>query len=75
MAGITVRLSEETKDALERQKLNPSETIEQVIQRLAMVNCDEALSPLLVKGIEEGLADIRAGRIYTTEHLDKELGL
>jgi len=33
------------------------------------------LSKDLIKNIEEGIADIEAGRVYTSEQVKKKLGL
>ena len=36
---------------------------------------DEELSAEEIKNIEEGIADIKAGRVYTSEQVKKKLGL
>jgi len=61
---------------LEKQKLYPNETFDQIIQRLVKKrDYDDELSPQTIKDIEEGVKDIKAGRVYTTEQINKELGL
>lgn len=72
----TIQVEEKTKAALDEAKAFPGETYNRVIQRLILLSVDdEPLDPATVKGIEEGLADIKAGRVYTTEQLKKKLGL
>ena len=76
MARTTIQLNKTTKDVLEKQKLYQSETFDQVIQRLLQKNDhDDVLSSQTIKNIEEGVKDIKAGRVYTTEQLNQELGL
>lgn len=52
------------------------ETYETVIARLLKNNQeDDHLNSEVIKNIEEGLADIKAGRVYTSEQVKKKLGL
>ena len=47
--------------------------MEQLIERLADSKIDhEPLSEEEIKGIEKGLADIKAGRVYTLEQMKKK---
>lgn len=72
----TIQVDEETKKMLERMKMFPRETYNQVIERLARKEAEEeTLSPETVRNIEESLKDIKAGRVYTTEEVRKKLGL
>jgi len=41
----------------------------------AIVYQNDMLSKDLIKNIEEGIADIEAGRVYTSEQVKKKLGL
>ncbi len=76
MVRTTIQLNKRTKDALEKQKIYPNETFDQIIQRLVEKrDYDDDLSPKTIKNIEDGIKDIKAGRVYTTAHLNKELGL
>jgi predicted transcriptional regulator len=34
---------------------------------------DDVLRPTVIKNIEQGVADIKAGRVYTSEQLKKKL--
>ncbi|MHB8603161.1 MAG: hypothetical protein ACYC6W_11480 [Nitrosotalea sp.] len=36
---------------------------------------DDVLSKTVIKNIEESIADIKAGRVYTSEQVKKKLGL
>jgi predicted transcriptional regulator len=47
-----------------------------VITRLLKITQeDDVLSKQVIKNIEDGVADIKAGRIYTSEQVKKKLGL
>jgi len=55
---------------------HPGETYESVINRLLKSNQqDEILNEETIKNIEEGIADIKAGRVYTSEQVRQKLGL
>ena len=55
---------------------HPGETYEAIIARLLKnAQADDVLSPELIKNIEEGVADIKAGRVYASEQVRKRLGL
>ena len=72
----TIQVTEETKDALERMKLHPTETYEEVICRLIEINREEEeLSTETIKNIEKALEDVKSGRLYSTEEVKKELGI
>ena len=72
----TVQIDNELKERLNRLKIHPRESYEEVIQRLIESSTDkEPLSEDDIRDIEEGLADIKAGRVYTTNELKKELGI
>lgn len=72
----TIKISKKTKSRLEKQKNHPGETYDAVLVRiLEYINFDDDLDPKTIKNIEKGTADIKAGRLYTMEQLDKELGL
>lgn len=76
METTTIQITKVLKKKLEELKIYPQETMDQLIQRLAENKIDhEPLSEKEIKGIEEGLEDIKAGRIYSTKELKKELGI
>ena len=76
MEQSTIKLSKKLKDDLRKQMNHPGETYETIIARLLRaIQEDDILSKAVIKNIEEGIADIKAGRVYTTEQVKKKLGL
>ncbi len=76
MEQSTIRLSKKIKNDLRKQMNHPEETYESVITRLLKITQeDDVLSKAVIKNIEEGIADIKAGRVYTSEQVKKKLGL
>lgn len=74
--STTMKLSLETKKLLEKRKNYPKEPLEHVVTRLLKITQeDDILSPDVIKNIEEGIADIKAGRVYTSEQVKKKMGL
>ena len=77
MSTITsIRISTDMRDKLSELKVHPKESYEDVIRRL-VEDCvdDEPLSDATIQAIEESLADIKAGRVYSLEDVAEELGL
>jgi len=71
-----MKLSVKTKKLLEKRKNYPKEPLEHVVARLLNITQEEdILSPSVIKNIEEGIADIKAGRVYTSEQVKKKIGL
>ncbi|WP_292559012.1 hypothetical protein [Methanoculleus sp.] len=67
-------VSQETKERLAAMKRYPRETFDDVIRRLMdTTEDDEPLSDEAIRGIEESLEDIKAGRLYTLEEARAEL--
>ncbi|HLA22542.1 MAG TPA: hypothetical protein VJZ17_03785 [Nitrosopumilaceae archaeon] len=76
MEQSTIKLSKKIKNDLRKQMNHPRETYEAVIARLLKITQeDDVLSKAVIKNIEEGVADIKAGRVYTSEQVKKKLGL
>jgi len=76
MEQSTIKLSKKLKNELRKQMNHPRETYEMVIARLLKsTQEDDVLSEEVIKNIEEGVADIKAGRVYTSEQVKKKLGL
>jgi len=74
--ATTIQLEEKTKEELERAKLFPRETYNEVIIRLIMTSQEETeLSEQTIKNIEKALEDVKKGRLYSTEEVRKELGI
>lgn len=77
-AQATINISPEVKERLDRLKKYPLEPYGEVIDRLtrdALRDTAEELTDEDIRDIEEAIADIRAGRVYTTEELVRELGI
>ena len=72
----TIQIHRSLKVKLEKLKVHPRESYEKVIERLVEnITDNESLSEEEIIDIEEGLADIKARRVYTTKKLKKELGI
>jgi len=76
MAEVTtVRMKAETKALLDDLKLFPRETYDDVVKRLAEAAYDdEPMTPEEIKAMEEGIADIKAGRVRSLRDVMKDLG-
>jgi len=71
----SVRMRTDTKALLDDLKLNPRETYDDVVRRLAeSAYDDEPMTPEEIKAMEEGIADIKAGRVFTLDEIMKECG-
>ncbi len=69
----TIQLDKKTKSKLDKLRLFPKETYDDIIKRLLnAAEPDEILSEETIKDIEEGLKDIKEGRVYTTKQLEKK---
>lgn len=76
MEQSTIKLSKKLKNDLRKQMNHPGETYETVIARLLKITQqDDVLSGEVIKNIEEGVADIKAGRVYTSDQVKRKLGL
>ncbi|HQD25195.1 MULTISPECIES: hypothetical protein [Methanoculleus] len=76
MSATTVWITPENKSRLEALKRHPKESYNDVIARLLdMAIDDEPLSEEAIRGIEEALEDIRAGRLYSEDEIKKEFGV
>jgi len=72
----TIRVNIETKKKLEKLKLHPRESFEEVLERLVENFYDKnPLSEETIEKIERALKDIKKGRIYPTEEVRRRLGI
>ncbi len=72
----TIQIDVELKKLLDELKIHEREPYSSVIRRLIMSKVDEEpLSPEVLAEIEEAIKDIKEGRVYTTEEVEKELGV
>ena len=76
MEQSTIRLSKKLKNNLRKQMNYSEETYESVIARLLKIaQQDDVLNNEVIKNIEKGVADIKAGRVYTSDQVKRKLGL
>jgi predicted transcriptional regulator len=76
METTTIQIRKSLKRKLDELKIYPNETMDQLIERLADNKIDyEPLSEEEIKGIEKGLADIKAGKVYTLAQIKKKFGV
>ncbi len=74
--ATTIQLQPETKSRLDELKIHPRESYDETLNRLLDIAYDpEPLSEETLQQIEEGIADIRAGRLRSLEDIALELGL
>jgi predicted transcriptional regulator len=74
----TIKVTPDVKQRLDALKKYPRETYNEVIERLTRDALEEAAEELTgedIRDIEEAIQDIKAGRVYTTEDLKRELGI
>jgi predicted transcriptional regulator len=76
METTTIQVRKTLKRKLEGLKIYPNETMDRLIERLADSKIDyEPLSEEEINGIERGLADIKAGKVYTLDQIKKKFGV
>ena len=73
MATTTIQLSSELKRSLERMKIHPRETFNDVLERV-MEDLRE-LDKQTLADVEAARADVRAGKYLTQEQVRKALGI
>lgn len=73
MGMTTIQVSHELLEKLKQRKLYDKESYEEVIWDA--LEDSEAVSDETKRLIEEGEADVRAGRVYELEDVKRELGL
>lgn len=77
MSGATtIKVSPEVKHLLDGLKVHPRESYSDVIGRMACRAYDpEPLSAEEIAGLEEALADIKAGRIHSETEIMAAFGV
>ena len=76
METTTVQIRKTLRAKLQRAKIYPKESLDSVIARLLDADVDyEPLSKAEIRGIEKGLADIKAGRVHTLNEVREQLGI
>jgi predicted transcriptional regulator len=75
-AATTIKVDLELKENLDKLKLFPRETYNEVVSRLVDMAYDqEPLSDETINRIEEALEDLKRGKYYTQEEVEAEMGL
>jgi len=73
----TIQLEKKTKSKLDKIKVFPKESYDDVVNRLINVAEDDegVLSKSTIKDIEEALDDVKKGRLLSHSQVKKKLGL
>lgn len=72
----TIKVREKTKMQLDKLKIHPRESYDEVIRKLARVKIDhEPLSKEALESIAKANEDIKKGRVYTEAEVRRRLGL
>jgi predicted transcriptional regulator len=75
-AATTIKIDPQLKDSLDKLKLSPRETYNDVVSRLVDMAYDkEPLNDETIRRIEESLEDFKRGKYYTQEEVEAELGI
>jgi predicted CopG family antitoxin len=75
-AASSIYIREDLKNQLNNLKRNPKESYNDVIERLVKLTVDdEPLSAEAIKGLEEGLNDIKKGNLISEEAIKKKYGV
>jgi len=71
-----MKISHETKQQIGNFRNYPKEPLEQVVKRMIEIYEDDlTLTEKDLNDIQKSLDDIKAGRVYTLEQVEKEFGL
>jgi predicted transcriptional regulator len=74
-AASSIYIREDLKTQLNKLKRNPKESYNAVIERLVNLTIDdEPLSAEAIRGLEEGLDDIKKGNLISEENTRKKYG-
>ena len=74
-AASSIYIREDLKTQLNNLKRHPKESYNDVIERLVNLTVDdEPLSAEAIKGLEEGLEDIKAGNLIPEDVIRKKYG-
>ena len=75
-AASSIYIREDLKTQLNKLKRNPKESYNDVIERLVNLTIDdEPLSTEVIRGLEEGLDDIKKGNLISEENIRKKYGV
>lgn len=72
--GTTIQVDKKTRDRLKELKIHPKESYDKVVERLLALRTDEGeLSAETIRGIEQSLEDIKAGRTLSMNEVKQRL--
>ncbi|MBU2100336.1 hypothetical protein KKB11_03825 [Candidatus Micrarchaeota archaeon] len=71
--ATTIQISKNLQSALKKKKMHENESYEELLWNLLEDSME--LNEETVKDIEKARADIKKGKFYTLEHVEKEAGL
>ena len=75
-AASSIYIRKDLKTQLNNLKRNPKESYNDVIERLVNLTVDdEPLSAEAIKGLEEGLDDIKSGNLISEKDIRKKYGV
>jgi predicted transcriptional regulator len=75
-AASSIYIRQDLKTQLDNLKRNPKESYNDVIERLVNLTIDdEPLSAGAIKGLEEGLSDIKKGNLISEEDIKRKYGV
>ena len=75
-AASSIYIRKDLKTQLNKLKRNPKESYNDVIERLVNLTIDdEPLSAEAIRGLEEGLDDIKKGNLISEENIRKKYGV
>ncbi len=75
MAVTTIQVKDETLLRLKDMKVYSRESYDEVLNNLMDQVEVEVLTEEDIKDIEESLADVKAGRVYSEKEIAKEFGV
>ena len=73
----SIQLENKTKSKLDKIKVFPKESYDDVVNRLINVAEDDegALSERTIKDLEKALAQVKSGKLLSHSHVKKKLGV
>lgn len=73
----SIQLENKTKSRLEKMKIFPKESYNDVVNRLLNVAEDDegVLSPQTIKDLEKALSEVKSGKLLSHSQLKKKYGL
>lgn len=74
--ATSIQLEDKTKSRLEKMKVFPRETYNDVVNRLLNIaEEDETLSSQTIKDLEQALFEVKTGKVVSHKEIKKKHGL